>query len=109
MYVYIDTMEPCFFEGWESSLGSAIEEANQVLDARASGNGITADELESAANDLQKTVKSVVSDGLAESHPRVVKATELHKSLCDMATEMTVSALHVVSSLSVCVSSPVNS
>ena len=80
-------------------MGSAIKKANQVLDASASGNGITADELEIAADELQKAIESVVSAGLPKSHALVAESTELCKSLRDESSKTKVSALHVVSVL----------
>ena len=71
-------------------MGSAIKTAKQVLDARASGDATTADELESAADELHKTIESVVSAGLAKSHPLVVEATEL-----DNLLRGKVSAVHI--------------
>ena len=92
----IDAMKWCSFQSLESSLESAMEKANQALDPSANGVAITADELKSAADELQKTIESVASAGLAKSHPLVVKATELGQSLRDMATKTMVSAVHAV-------------
>ena len=78
-------------------MGSAIKTAKQVLDARASGDAMTADELASAADELHKTIESAVSAGLAKSHPLVTEATALEKSLRDEGSKMKVSAVHVVS------------
>ena len=72
-----------------------MKKANRALDASDNGDGITADELKMAANELQETVESVVIDGLAESHPRVVTATELGTSLRSQGSRIKVSALHV--------------
>ena len=88
-------MQSCLFQALES-LGSAIQKANQVLGASASGSGVTADELESAADELHKTIESVVSAGLAKSHALYAKTTELGKSLREQATEIKVSAVCVV-------------
>ena len=84
-------------------MGSAIKKANQVFNASASGNGITADELESAADELesaadelQKTVESVASASLSEPHPLVIKANKLNTLLRGRATATKVSAVHVV-------------
>ena len=62
-------------------MGSAIKKANQVLDASVNGNGITADELEIAADELQKAIESVVSAGLPRSHALVAESTELDNLL----------------------------
>ena len=72
-------------------MGSSIQKANQVLGASASGSGVTADELESAADELHKTIESAVSVGLAKSHPLVVEATEMNKSLRDEGSKLRVS------------------
>ena len=77
-------------------MGSAIEKANQTLDASDKGDRLTADELEIAADELQDTVESVVSAGFMESHSLVAKATELIKSLRDKGIKIKVSAVHVV-------------
>ena len=61
------------------------------------GDGITADELESAADELQKSMASVVSGGLSKSHPLVAEATKVHKSLRDRVAKTTVSAVDIVS------------
>ena len=74
----------------------AIAEAKLLLDSSASGYRMTSDELERAADELQETVESVVIDGLAESHPLVVTATELGTSLRDKRILIQVSALHAV-------------
>ena len=76
-----------------------MEKANQALDPSDKANGLTAAEVETAADELQKTVESVRSAGLSTSHPLVAsaaKASELSKSLRDKGTKIKVSALHVV-------------
>ena len=45
---------------------------------------------------IAKTIGSVVSIGLGNSHPRVVETTELDKSLLDEGSKIKVSAVHVV-------------
>ena len=85
------------FQALQSSLESIIENAKQALDPSDNGDVTTADELESLADKLQKTVESVVSAGLSKSHPLVAKATDLHKALRDKVTEAKVSAVHMVS------------
>ena len=61
-------------------MGSAIQKANQVL--------------ESAADELHKTIESVVSAGLEKSHALVAEATELDKSLREEGSKMRVGELH---------------
>ena len=75
---------------------SAITEANQALDLSDNGDGITADELESAADWLHKSMESVVSGGLVTSHPLVAEATKVYISLCGRVTKTKVSAVDVV-------------
>ena len=74
----------------------AIAEAKPLLDASASGNGMTSDELERAADDVHATMESVVSAGLAKSHPLVKEATQLKQSLRKKGSSIKVSPLHVV-------------
>ena len=76
---------------------SIITKGNKALDLSDNGDGITADELESAADWLQKSMESVVSGGLSESHPLVAEATKVGKSLRDRVTKTKVSAVDVVS------------
>ena len=91
-------MKSCLFQALESSLGSAIQKANQVVDASANSDVMTSDERESAADNLHATIESVVSAGLGKSHPLVKKAAELEKSLRDDGSKIKVSAAaHVVS------------
>ena len=71
---------------------SAIAEAKPLLDSSASGNGMTSDELERAADDVHEAMESVVSAGLGKSHPLVKKATELEKTLRDDGSKIKVSA-----------------
>ena len=80
-------------------MGSAIQKANQVVDASANSDVMTSDERESAADNVHATIESVVSAGLGKSHPLVKKATELEKSLRDDGSKIKVSAAaaHVVS------------
>ena len=68
------------------------------LDPSDNGEITTPDDLESLADKLQKTIESVVSAGLAKSHPHVAKATELDKALRDKVTEtkVKVSAVHMI-------------
>ena len=73
-----------------------MKKANRALDASDNGDGITADELKMAANELQETVESVVLAGLAESHPLVVTATALGTSLRNKRILIQVSALHAI-------------
>ena len=77
-------MNSYLFQDLKSSLGSAIEKANQTLDASDKGDQLTSDDLERAAYALQKTVESVVSAELSKSYnlyQLVAEATELCKSL----------------------------
>ena len=81
----------------------AIAKANQALDPSDNGDAMTAgelqrdaDKLQRAADELQKTIESVVSAGLSKSHPVVIEATKLGKSLRDKGIKMKVSATHVV-------------
>ena len=90
-YISINKSNP--FQALDNSLKSA----NQALVLSDNGDGITADELESAADELQKSMESVVSGGLARSFSLVAEATKVDKSLRDMVTKTTVSALDVVS------------
>ena len=76
---------------------SAIAKAKQALNLSDNGDGITADELESAADWLRKNMDSLASVGLAKSHPLVAEATKVYKSLHDRLTKTTVSAVDVVS------------
>ena len=71
-----------------SNLQAATTKANQVFDPSDNADAITADELQSAADELQKTVESVVSDGLQESHPFVKKATKLSTNLGNIRTKV---------------------
>ena len=79
------------FQALKSRLKSAIAKANQALHLSDNGNGITADELESAADELQKSMELAVSGGLPKSHPLVAEATKLDKPLRDRVTTTTVS------------------
>ena len=91
-------MKSCLFQALESSLGSAIQKANQVVDASANSDVMTSDKLESTADNVHATIESVVSAGLGKSHPLVKKAAELEKSLRDDGSKIKVSAAaHVVS------------
>ena len=92
----INAVKSCLFQGLESNLELAMGKANKALDASDNGDAITADELELAADELQKTVESVVFDGLGKSHPLVVKATELDTSLWDEGSKRRVSVVIVV-------------
>ena len=76
---------------------SAIAEAKPLLDASASGNGMTSNQLERAADELKATIKSVVSAGLGESHPLVKEAAQLKQSLRDTGGRRKVSAVYIVS------------
>ena len=69
-----------------------METANQALDPSDKGDRLTAAQLEMAAYELD----SMASASLGKSHPLVAKATQLGKSLLDKATEIKVSAMHVV-------------
>ena len=77
------------FQCSERKLKVAIAKANKVLDPSGNKNAITADELQSAADELQKTMESVVSAGLSKSHPLVAKArgeidtAKIMKSQCE--------------------------
>ena len=73
-----------------------MEKANEALNLGDKGSRLTADELEVAADELQKSLESMMSAGLAKSHPLVAEATELGKSLRDRATAIEVSAVCVV-------------
>ena len=73
-----------------------MDKAKEALDASHNSDGITAEELKSAADDLHKTVESVVPAGLAASHPLVAKATKLGTSLRDKCSLIQVSALHAI-------------
>ena len=75
---------------------SAIAEAKQALDLSDNGDGITADELESAADELQKNLESAVSGGLWRAHTLVAEATKVYISLCGRVTKTKVSAVDVV-------------
>ena len=77
----IDAMKWCLFQSLESSLESAMEQANQAFNLGDKADRLTADELEIMADELQKSLESVVSAGLVKSHPLVTKATALVKSL----------------------------
>ena len=77
-------------------MGSAIQKANKALDPSDNGDGTTAGEIQRAANELTSVVKSVKSAGLPKSHPVVIKATNLDKSIREKATKTKVSAAHVV-------------
>ena len=89
-------MKSCLFQALESSLGSAIQKANQVVDASANSDVMTSAELESAADDVHATMESVVSAGLGKSHPLVKETTELEHSLRNNGSKIKVSAAHVV-------------
>ena len=90
------TMKSCLFQALESRLGSAIQKANQVVDASANSDVMTSAELERAADDVHATMESVVSAGLGKSHPLVKKATELKRSLRDEGSKIKVSAAHIL-------------
>ena len=92
-------MKSCLFQALESSLGSVIQKANQVVDASANSDVMTSDKLESTADNVHATIESVVSAGLGKSHPLVKKAAELEKSLRDDGSKIKVraAAAHVVS------------
>ena len=70
----------------------AIAEATQVLINYAA----TASELRSAADDVHEAMESVVSAGLAKSHPLVKEAAQLKKSLRDLGYQRQVSAVRAV-------------
>ena len=77
-------------------MGTAIAEANRALDQGENGDGMTADELEVAADELKKTVESVVSAGLAKLHPLAIEASKSDKSFREKAAQIKVSGVHVV-------------
>ena len=66
---------------------------NRALISSDKLDAVTSDELESAADELQKAVRSA---GLSKSHPLVKEAAQLDKPLRDKSTKIKVSALHVV-------------
>ena len=74
----------------------AIAEAKLLLDASASANRMTSDELQRAADDVHEAMESVVSAGLGESHPLVKEASQLKKSLRDKGYQRQVSAVRAV-------------
>ena len=74
----------------------AIAEAKPLLDASASGNRMTSDELQRAADDVHEAMESVVSAGLGESHPLVKEADQLKKSLRDKGGQRRVSVVRAV-------------
>ena len=72
--IRISPYNEIIFQGLESSLESVIKKAKQALNPSDNGDATTTDDLESLADELQKTVESVVSAGLSKSHPLVAKA-----------------------------------
>ena len=85
------------FQVSQRELRLAIAKANRALDPSDNGDAITADELQRAADELQKTVESVVSAGLPKSNPLVVKTTNLSTVLGDITTKVSpTSDLHGV-------------
>ena len=91
--------ESYLFQALESSLKSAFVEAIETLDLINNGDKITADELQSVADALRNILESVVSGGLARSHPLIAEATKANKSFRDMVTKTMVSAVDVASTL----------
>ena len=73
-----------------------MEKANQALNVGDKADRLTADDLKIMADKLKKSLESMMSAGLAKSHPLVAEATELGKSLRDRATAIEVSAVYVV-------------
>ena len=63
------------FQALKSSLKLAITKANQAVHLSGNGDAITAEELNGAAEQLQKTTGSAVSGGLTRGHPVVAEAT----------------------------------
>ena len=94
--IYICTIKSYLFQALEDRVKSAIAQARQAFDASDNGDGTTGDELERAADDLQKTIGSVRSAGLSKSHSLVKQAAQLDKPLRNKSTKIKVSALHVV-------------
>ena len=88
--------QSCLCQALERKVKLAIAEAKPLLDASASGNGMTCNQLERAADELKATIESVLSAGLGESHSLVKEATQLDKTLRNKVTKTKVSAVHVV-------------
>ena len=70
-----------------------IAEANRVLIPSDKFDAVTTDELQSAADDLQMTIESVVSAGLSKSHPLVKEAAQLDTLLWDEGSKRRVSVV----------------
>ena len=70
-----------------------MEKANGALNLGDKGSRLTADELEVVADELQKSLESVMCAGLAKSHPLVAEATVSFHSLRDKAIAIRVSAV----------------
>ena len=85
------------FQSSERKLKVAIAKANKVLDPSGNNNAITADELQSAADELQKTMEAMVSAGLSKSHTLVEQAVDIAEALRDKSTKTRVSSMNAVS------------
>ena len=71
-----------------------MEKANEALNLGGKVSRLKADELKIMADELQKSLESVISAAcVAKSHWLVTKATELTKSLRDMASKTKVSTV----------------
>ena len=76
------------FQVLQSNLQAAIANAKNALVPSNQSAGITADEVQSAAVELQGTTESIVSDGLAESDRLVAEANQLSESLRNISTKV---------------------
>ena len=67
---------------------SAIATAKRVLDPSGKADRITADKIQSAADELQKTIAPLVSARLPESNQLVVEASGLKSTLLEIKTKV---------------------
>ena len=67
-----------------------------MLNRSDKGDAMTADELEGAADELHKTIESLVCGGFGRFHSLVAEATELKGLLREVANKMKVGVLYEV-------------
>ena len=85
-------------QAMESKLILVIAKVNQALDPSDNADAITADKLQSAADELQNSKKLAREAGLGDSNPHVKEATTLGKALHDKRIKLIeVIAVYVVS------------
>ena len=72
----------------QRDLQAAIAKANTALIPRGGGDRANADELQSAAAELNTTTESIMTAGLSKSEPVIAEANKLHATLRDISTKV---------------------